>query len=107
VPLKPLTKDLRCTATLLDKSCGTEMVYHPRLALPHAQTTGPEMASHGLVASCQLDTNSQHIIGTRGFRKKCRSSFIMKNSQSNRNGVRAYSSVPYYHWRPLKTADYG
>jgi len=107
VPLKPLTKDLRCTATLLDKSCGTEMVYHPRLALPHAQTAGHEMASHGLVASCQLDTNSQHIIGTRGFRKKMSPLSHYEKSQSNRNGVRAYSSVPYYHWRPLKTADYG
>ena len=73
MPVSPSTVDLRCTATLLDKTCATEVVYHPRLRLPHLQTSpsgGPDSpddgsvpASRGLVASCQLDTNRQHIIG--------------------------------------------
>jgi len=69
VPLSSSTVDLRCTASLLDKTCGTELFYHPRLTLPHVQMTDPDSLDHpapgtrGLVASCQLDTNRQHVIG--------------------------------------------
>ena len=71
--VSPATVDLRCTATLVDKTCGTEVVYHPRLTLSQSQTTaagapdspdGPQLhATRGLVASCQLDTNRQNVIG--------------------------------------------
>jgi len=73
IPVSPSTVQLRCKVTIKDKACGTEMVYHPRLNLPALQTAvtagdpdgadDPLMATRGLVASCQLDTNRQYIIG--------------------------------------------
>jgi len=78
MPLSASTADLRCTVRLVDKSSGTEVVYHPRLSLSHLQATvDPEdagddevpaaaaaaLARRGFVVSCQLDTNRHHIVG--------------------------------------------